>query len=228
MLRLVRYFTVSWLASALWAMAQEGSTRVQFLAFPHQSDPEPLELLVGEHQSMKIHTPGNVLSQPYTVPALSAFVVGKMTRSAENKDVFEKYGSGTALPAKKQIVLLLRKGENQKDGFVVIPVDAMETNFKAASYLFINASNYSVGAVIGDQKFALKPTQRKLVQPKPNHQDDICQVTFSYLLGERWKTVYDTRWPANDKFRSIVFFFQNPETGRLGIAPIMDVLPYKP
>ena len=208
------------------ALAQD-RIRVQFLAFPHQDDEVPLELVIGDKQTIKIQTPGNALSQAYTLPALSSFVVGRTVKNAENQDAFETYGKAESLTTSQQIVLLLRKGQAPSDGFVVVPVDAAQTNFKGASYLFINTSDYAVGTVIGDQKFALKPSQRKLVEPKANHADGICQVTFSYLKENRWKTVYDTRWPASDKFRSIVFFFQNPLTGRLGVAPIVDVLPYK-
>jgi hypothetical protein len=209
------------------ATAQEKQTKLRFLGFPQTENPEPVELLIGENKTIEVNTPGNELSQSYTVPPLSSIVVGKTVRNEKNDNVFQIYGSTKALAADEQIILLLRKGEKNSDGFEVIPVDGGQANFTGASYLFINTSKLSVGGFIGDKKFALKAGKSKIVKPKPNHKDGICQVTLSYLRGEKWKTFYDTRWPANDKFRSIVFFYQHPKTGRLGIAPIVDVLPYK-
>jgi hypothetical protein len=207
--------------------AQDKTIKLRFLGFPQVPDPEPVELLVGEGKTIKVDTPGHELSQPYSVPVLPSVTVGETVTNEKNESVFKEYGSAKAITAEEQIVLLIRKGRKPSDGFVVLPIDAGQAGFKAASYLFINASNLSVGGVIGDQKFALKPGQRRMLQPKPNHADGICQVTLAYMKGEEWKTVYDTRWPANDKFRSMVFFYQDPGTGRLGIVPIVDVLPYK-
>lgn len=207
--------------------AQEKTIKLRFLGFPQVPSPEPVELLVGEGKTIKVDTPGNELSQPYSVPVLPAVTVGETVTNEKNESVFKDYGSAKAINAEEQIVLLIRKGQKPSDGFVVLPIDAGQAGFKAASYLFINASNLSVAGVIGDQKFALKPGQRRMLQPKPDHADGICQVTLAYMKGEKWKTVYDTRWPANDKFRSIVFFYQDPQSGRLGITPIVDVLPYK-
>lgn len=208
--------------------AQEKTIKLRFLGFPQVPKPEPVELLVGEGKTIKVDTPSNELSQPYSVPVLPSIIVGETVGNEKNESVFKEYGSAKAINAEELIVLLLRKGQKPSDGFVVLPVNAGRTGFKPASYLFINASNLSVGGVIGDQKFALKPGQRRMLQPKPNHADGICQVTFAYMKDDNeWKTVYDTRWPASDKFRSMVFFYQDPGTGRLGIVPVVDVLPYK-
>ncbi len=64
-----------------------------------------------------------------------------------------------------------------------------------------------------------------MLTPKPDFEGDICQVTLSYQRGKKSKRFYDTRWPANKDARALVIFYQNPQTGRLGIAPIMDIIP---
>ncbi len=209
------------------ASAQEKQIKLRFLGFPQIPNPEPIELLIGENQTIKVNTPGNELSQSYTVPALASIVVGETVKNDKSENEFQIYGSAKGLATEEQIILLLRKGNKSSDGFTVIPIDGVQTKFSGASYLFINASKLSVAGVIGDQKFTLKAGGSTMLKPVPNHKDGICQVTLGYMKGEKWKTVYDTRWPANDKFRSIVFFYQDPQSGRLGIAPIVDVLPYK-
>lgn len=225
--RLAAFLLASFVAFPAESNAQEKTIKLRFLGFPQVPNPQPVELLVGDGKTIKVDTPGNELSQPYSVPVLASISVGETVTNEKNESVFKVYGSAKAINAEELIVLLLRKGQKPSDGFVVLPVDAGRTGFKPASYLFINASNLEVGGVIGDQKFAMKPGQRRMLQPKPNHADGICQVTLSYMKGDEWKTVYDTRWPASDKFRSMVFFYQDPGTGRLGIVPVVDVLPYK-
>lgn len=208
------------------ALAQE-HVSLQFLAFPKSLNPEPVELQIAAGKTIKVDTPGNELSPAYQVPKLDSIVVGKTVKNEKNEDVFKVYGGAKAISASKQIVLLLHKGEANSDGFVVLPVDGELANFSGASFLFINASNMGVGGIIGNQKFALKPGQSRLLKPAPDHDSGICQVTLSYLTEEKWKMFYDTRWPANNKYRSIIFFYSDPVSGRLSVTPIVDMLPYK-
>ena len=206
------------------ARAQD-KVSIQFLAFPKQLKPAPVELLIGEGKTIKIETPGNELSMVYKVPRLSSIVVGKTTQNAEGDPIFEVYGKAPFISAFKQIVLLMRKGKKNSDGFEVIPINGDLANFTGGSYFFINVSKLNIAGVIGDKKFALKPGKRQLLQPKADLKGGICQVTLAYQREDKWKKFYDTRWPANKKYRSLIFFHQDPTNGRLGIAPIMDILP---
>lgn len=205
------------------ASAQE-KISLQFLAFPKKLQPLPVELLVGEGKTIEVDTPGNELSTTYKVPPLESIVVGKTTVNEEGESVFQVYGKAKSITASKQIILLMRKGKDDSDGYVVLPINGELANFRGGSYLFINASGLNVGGVIGGSKFALKPGQRRLLKPTPNHEDGICQVTLSYEREDKWKVFYDTRWPANEKYRSLIFFHQDPRTGRLGVSPIVDML----
>ncbi|MFK7909810.1 MAG: hypothetical protein AB8F34_04325 [Akkermansiaceae bacterium] len=198
---------------------------VQFLAFPKHMKPAPVELLIGEGKTIEIETPGNELSKVYKIPRLSSVVVGKTTQNDDGDAIFEIYGKAKFISASKQIILLMRKGKNNSDGFEILPLNGELADFKGGCYLFINASKLNIAGVIGDKKFSLKPGKRQLVQPVPNHKGGICQVTLAYQRQEKWKKFYDTRWPANKKYRSLIFFHQDPTNGRLGIAPIMDILP---
>lgn len=200
---------------------------LQFLAFPKQLRPEPIELVIGEKKTIKVETPGNELSPAYEVPQLETIIVGETSQNEKGEDVFQVYGRAEAIGASKQIILLFRKGKKNSDGFVVMPINGDLVNFKGGSYVFFNVSKSNVGVVIGDKKMALKPGQRELLSPQPDHENGICQVTLSYQIGDRWKTFMDTRWPVNENYRSLVFFYQNPENGRLGVYPIVDMLPYQ-
>lgn len=219
--------TVAAAAVIQFALAQnqgEKQVSLQFLAFPHQNPPEPIELLTGEGTTIPIDIPGNELSPAYRVKGLSSIVVGVTKEGAEKKPVFETLAKAPALASTKQIILLLRKGDHNSDGFLMVPVDGDLAKFAGGNYFFINASNLAVAGKIGDKTFALKPGQRSLVQPNPNHPNGGCQVTLSFQKEEKWKAFYDTRWTVNKRFRSLIFFYQDPETGSLGVAPIIQML----
>ncbi|MCH7228725.1 hypothetical protein [Haloferula sp. A504] len=209
-------------------LAQDKVLKLQFLAFPKQMRPQPVELLIGEGKTIEVQTPGHELSPEYEVPALATIAVGKTVVNEEGEPAFEVYGQAKSLGTRSQIVLLMRKGKENKDGFAVLPVNADLSNFKGASFLLINASTLNVGGMIGDTEFGLKPSQQKMIKPKPTHDGGLCQATFFYQREGDWKKFRDTRWPSNDNYRSLVFFFQDPETGRLGIAPVVDMLDRDP
>ncbi len=126
---------------------------LQFLVLPKQMKPKPVELQIGEGKTIEVETPGNELSRAYKVPRLSSIAIGKTTQNEEGDPIFQVYGKAKSIAASKQIILLIRKGKNNSDGFVVLPLNAELTNFSGGSYIFINASKLNVAGVIGDQKF---------------------------------------------------------------------------
>ncbi len=207
--------------------AQDKKISLQFLAIPKKTRPEPIELVVGEGKTIEVQTPGNELSPDYEVPSLSTIVVGKTILNEEGEPEFLVYGKANSIGTSKQIILLLRKGRENSDGFIVLPINGELTNFTGGSYLFFNASNLNVGGVIGDKKFALKPGQRSLLKPAPDHDNGICQVTLSYQRDEDWKTFKDTRWPTNKRYRSLIFFHRSVNSGRLTVSPVVEMLPYQ-
>lgn len=204
--------------------SQDKKIAVQFLGFPKQLRPEPVELLLGKGQVIKVRTPGHELSETYRIPAVDTLIVEETVLDDEGEPVFKEYGRARALATPKQIVLLLRKGEEPSDGFVVLPISGELNDFKGGSYYFINASSLNMGVEIGDKKFALKPSQRKNVKPKPDHEADVCQTTFSYQKEDKWKRFHDTRWSTNELYRTLVFFYQDAKTNRIEVAPIIDMM----
>jgi len=201
---------------------------LQFLAMPKQVRPEPLELLIGENETIDIHTPSNELSRPYEVPALDSIIVGQTSVNDQGESVFNVLGRARSIGSSKQIILLMRKGEEAKDGFTVLPVSGELGDFGGGSYLLVNASGVNVAGKMGDKSFELAPGSRELLQPAATHEGGGCQVTFAYMRGQEWKVFRDTRWSVNPSYRSLVFFYQNPSTEKLAVAPVVDLLPPAP
>lgn len=223
---------VGYVMSSLPCAAQqqeEGTVSLQFLAFPKQLRPEPVELVVGERKTIRVETPGNELSPTYEMPRrVGAIVVGETIENDRGEDKFKTYGRAKLIDAKEQIILLVRKGKSNSDGFSILPLDGELANFNGGSYLFINASKLNVAGKIGDKQFKLKPGQREMLQPEATHAGGGCQVTLAYENDEKWKVFRDTRWSTNNRYRSLVFFLQDPNSGRLMVTPIVDLLPYAP
>lgn len=215
------------IACQLASAQTEEKVSLQFLAFPNHLDLKPIELLVEEKKTIPIDIPGNELSPAYKVTRPASIVVGITVKNEKDEPVFQVLGKAPALASPKQIILLIRKGENDSDGFAVIPIDGTLAGFSGGQFLFINASKLSVGGIIGDKNFALKPGQRSLLKPAATHEGGGCQVTLAYQKDEKdlkGKKFYDTRWSVNKKYRTLVFFYQDPESGSLGVAPIVDLL----
>jgi hypothetical protein len=204
--------------------AQVEKVEMRFLSFPPQNETEPLELVVGKAETIQVDTPSHELSSTYRVTRLNTVTVGKTIIDSEGKATFQSYGQAKSIADRDQIILLLRKGKENSDGFVVIPISANMENFTGASFLFINTSNLVVKGTIGNQKLDLSPGKMEILKPKPNFSDGICQVTLAYIHGDKEKRFFDTRWPANKNVRSMVIFFQNPQTGRIGLTPITDII----
>jgi len=223
-LRPIISIVVATLAIPLSHAQQAETLSLQFLAFPKQISPEPIELVVAEGKTMPIEIPGHELSPVYKVERLPSIVVGITTKNEQGEPIFQVLGKASTLSSSKQIVLLMRKGENNSDGFVVLPINGELAKFSGGQYYFINASQLPIGGIIGDKTFALKPGQRRLLQPAATHAGGGCQVTLSYQNEEKWKIFYDTRWTVNKRYRSLIFFYQDPESGSLGVAPIVDIL----
>ena len=221
------YIAVSTLFIPLCQGQEEQKITLQFLAFPAQANPAPIELVIGEKKTIPIDIPGNELSPEYKITRPESIVVGITTKNEKGEPIFQVLGTAPAIAANKQIILLLRKGENNSNGFTVIPINGELTDFSGGSYLLVNVSQLNIGGVIGDKNFALKPGQRNLIKPKATHEGGGCQVTLAYQTNEtdtKGKKFYDTRWSVNDGFRTLVFFYQDPETKKIGVAPIVNFL----
>lgn len=221
-------FAALFFSSFVPGLAQESSSvSLQFLAFPKQIRPEPVELVVGENKTIRVKTPGNELSPSYELSrGMGAIVLGETIKDAKGEEQFQVYGRANLLNASQQIILLLRKGKKNSDGFVILPLDGELANFSGGSYLFINASKMTVAGKIGDQRFQLNPGQRKMLQPGATHDGGGCQLTLAYQREEDWKIFKDTRWSTSKRYRSLVFFHQDPSSGRIQVSPIVDMLPF--
>ena len=210
--------------SLLSCAAQEGeSVILRFVSFPRAIAPEPLELRVGEGKTIKIETPSNELSIPYKVKLQAIWAVGQTVEGKDGKSVFNVLGKATALASTEQMILLVRKGKANADGFEVLPIDGRGTEFGGGKFLFMNAAKVDIGGVVGSEKFAIKPGKHAIIKPKADPATKgLCHTTLYFRKDEQTKAFFSSTWPLSDDARSLVFFYHDPATNRLRLHTIRD------
>ncbi len=204
--------------------AQSESVTLRFVSFPRIADPQSVELLVGEGKILKIEIPSNELSAPYQVKRLAIWAVGKSGEDKEGKPKFNVYGKAKALSSSKQLLLLVRKGATDADGFRIIPFDNRATQFGSRKFLFLNATRIDIAGEVGAQKFTLKPGRHTIIRPVADQGKNLCHATFFYRKEKAWKSFFSSNWPLRDNARGLIFFYHDPRTSRLKIHSIRDFL----
>lgn len=211
------FFLLHLIASQLLS-AQEKEVSLQFVSFPISSQSEPIELLIGDGKSITVELPTTSLSPSYKVPALSQWSLGKMTTDEDGEPVFRSFGKARSVNTSKQLVLVIRKGANYEDGLEIIPLKYDAKNFGGGKYFLMNATKVDIGVDFGSAKVGLKPSERKLVEPKASRIVNGNKQLFIKLYFRNkggMKPFYSSTWRLNDKARSLVFFYHEPHNKRI-------------
>jgi hypothetical protein len=201
---------------------------VQFVAFPLSNDPQPVELLVGEGKTLEVELPSNSLSQSYKVPALGSWALGKTVEGPDGKSTFDVYGQTRAAISEKQVILVIRKGKENSEGFELVSFDSGSKGFGGGKYIFLNGTNVDIAGDAGGTKFALKPKKHTLIAPNPSEvreERKYLYITLFFRKGEKATPFYSSTWRFSEKARTMVFFYHDPHNDRLRTHTIRDYLP---
>lgn len=215
------------------AMAQEvDEVTLRFLSFPKNANPQPVELLIGNGEVLEVKTPTNAFSPPYKVKRLTTWAVGKMkpAGSEEENPSFTTFGSAPALASSDQLILLIRDGKENSDGIRVIPIDNNIRHFGGGQFFFMNASKVDIAGMLGGTKFALKPGTHTIIEPVEMSQREGAApnqffTEFYFRKEEEARPFFSSTWPANEKARSMVFFYHDIHNERLRMHTIRDYIP---
>ena len=203
----------------------ETSVTLKFLSFPSIDQPTPVELVVGEGKTIKVEIPTNELSAPYKVKSQAAWVLGETVKGKDDKPAFTVFGQAPALTSNEQLILLIRKSKSNADGFEVIPINSIKTEFGGGKFLFVNASVVDIAGVIGTEKFVIKPGIHTIVHPKGDEKDKtLCQAELYFKKDNKPRPFFSTTWPLSDAARALIFFYHDPESKRLRLHTIRDFL----
>jgi hypothetical protein len=195
---------------------------LQFICLPKGENPEPVDLLIGDGETIRVALPFNSVSTSYAVPALANWTIGKAS-VVKGKFKFESYGEVKSIGAKTQLIIVQRKTEEEGGGMELIPVDFSEKSFGGGKYYFINLTDTDMKGSIGKSEFSLEPKKFSLLAPEP---DDVkgtrkyYHAKFSYLKEKVMKPFFSSTWRFNEKARSLVFFYNDPKTKHLRIHTV--------
>lgn len=204
---------------------QGGEVTLQFVSFPKTEEVGPVELLLGEGKTESVEIPFTSLGEPIKVPRLATWAVGKTMPGGNGVPPrFQVYGKATSLASPKQLLLLVRKGPKNGDGFEVLPIDNDVGNFGGGKCLFMNVARVDIAGEVGGQKFGLKPGAHTIINPKPEPNGRMFHATFYFRHNDGPKPFFTSKWPANPKARSLVFFFHDPVSKQLSMHSIRDVV----
>ena len=220
-------FLTAWLIP-LMCMGQEKQVSLQFVCFPISSDPQPVSLLVGEGKVISVELPSNILSPVYKVPALGSWVLGNAAEDAEGEFVFDSYGQTPSTGSDTQMILVIRKGKEDKDGFEMVSFDSGTKGFGGGKYIFLNGARVDIAGDAGGTQFALKPLKHMLIAPTPSETKGdrkYLYITLYFRKGEEATPFYESTWRFSEKARTLVFFHHDPHSGQLRTHTIRDYLP---
>lgn len=224
-LQILRFALISTcLFPPLQCVAQEEtSVTLKFLSFPRIDSPTPVELLLGEGKTIKVEIPTNELSAPSKVKSQTAWVIGETVKGKDDKPAFAVLGQAPALASNDQLILLIRKGKSNADGFDVIPINSVKTEFGGGKFLFVNAAAVDIAGVVGTEKFVIKPGAHAIVQPKGDAQDKtLVQTEIYFNKDNQAKPFFSSTWPLSDDARGLIFFYHDPDSKRLRLHSIRD------
>jgi len=222
--------TIAFLSLCLFSQAcfgQDEQVTLQFVSFPKLANAEPVELLIGDGETMKIELPTNSLSPVYKVNRLKQWVLGKSSTGADSKFVFDTYGKAASLASAKQLILAIRKGADDSDGLELILMNNQQSKFGGGEYFFMNAAKVDIAVKIGDKQFTLKPRKYKLVQPSPSKVKGKRKYLYTYIhfrKGAKAIPFYESTWRFSKKARSMVFLYHDPNTKQLRTHTIRDYI----
>ncbi|MBT8043911.1 MAG: hypothetical protein KJO79_03075, partial [Verrucomicrobiae bacterium] len=169
--------------------------------------------------------PSNELSKAYKVARLARWVVGESAADEEGQPTFKVLGQAPAIASANQIVILVRKGKENADGFDVIAIDGRVNAFGGGKFLFVNAAQVDIAGRVGEEKFVVLPGAHQMIKPKVDGGKRSAHAMFYFRKEKEARPFFSSRWPVGGKARSMIFLYHDPATKRLRMHTIRDFLP---
>jgi hypothetical protein len=204
--------------------AAEGVT-LRFITFPKTSEAQTFTLFAGKDGSKTIEVSSNAVSKPLVMPQLREWVIGEVINGADkNKPTFKVFGKTKSLGSKRQLIIVIRKGNNPSDGVHLIAINDRQKGFNLGEILILNASNKKIGWMVGGAKFGLSSGTHKIIEPKANKTGRYFHAKFFYEKEGKAKGFYSSNWPFSKNSRVMSFIYNAPNTKQLRFHTVRDFL----
>jgi hypothetical protein len=188
---------------------------VRFLAERAPTPIVQVAAIAGEKRSVDFDLPVNYLSRPIEVPGRFFQVRCKQPDAIIANIQLPETGDA--------FVSLLIPAKNGGYNAIVIPTD--EGGLKPGSIYLYNHSDATVMGRIGTSKFIITTGTGQILKPEGAHTEKFYDVAFGVQEETGPRVFSTTRWPADDRLRSYVFFFKNPTSGRPDYRAVDDFVP---
>jgi hypothetical protein len=209
---------------AAWSLPAAAQTvRIECVSFPKR-EREKIELLVGPGKTVELTLQSHALSVPLQVPRMPVWRFGKSEEDDEGKFKFTTHAQVKPGPAKRQLLVFIRKGREMGDGFMVVTLDGGRNGFGEGKMLFVNLSRRPVAGQVGGKRFVLPPTKHRIIAPVADRGEGFCYAVLRYQQGEDWRTFFSTNWPVLEDARGLVFTYDDPKGRSLKLHSIVDSL----
>ena len=207
--------------SHLTAGAEPGTMQVRLIAFPKAEQAGPLQLVVAEGRTIEVEVPSHEISRTYTVPSQEHWVLGESSESGDGE--FRALGEAVALSARKQLLVVIRKGEGDEAELEVHPYACDGPGFQTGRFLFLNNTGVHIEGSLGEADFTLEPHARVVVGPA---EKDAAARRAHVIFREQDspRPFFSSTWPLSAKARSLVFFHLDAESGGLRFHAVRDFL----
>ncbi len=210
-----RLIILAFLILARLAHGQDDGLEVRFLAERAPKELGEVVMAAGEKTSQPFVLPVNNLSEALPAPGrkFSLRVAGHDKPLAE-----------VALPgsAKSFIVLLI---PSRAGGYSSVVIAADDPKFQPGDVYFYNHGDKPVLGYVGTAKFILQPGTGRTLTPAGARAEGFYDVGFGVREESGDRALSTTRWPVEERIRSYVFFFVNPETRRIDFRAVDEFVP---
>lgn len=205
------------LAAALLPAAAQSKSgpKVRFLAERAPQEIGKVLLAVKEVKSAPFDLPVNHLSERQSPPA-RVFAVWSTAKNVslatvtlpENGDEF--------------IVLLV---PSTTGGYSPVVISAADPQFRPGDIYFYNHADKTVLGYVGTAKFVLEPAKGRTLRPEgPSGDGNFYNIGLGVREADGDRPLSTSRWPVQKQMRMYVFFYLNPQTGRLDFRAVDEFI----
>lgn len=96
--------------------------------------------------------------------------------------------------------------------------------FGGGKFLFMNAAKVDIAGVVIEVKLVVKPGEHTIIKPKPAAGKDVVSVSFYFRKEDAPRAFFSSRWPIGDHPRALVLFCHDPESLRIRMHTIRDLM----
>lgn len=210
--------------STAHAQNNDEEVRVRFLSFPIGAEPVETMLKGAGGQVIEIEAPSNEFSAPVKMIASSAWAVGETVTDDAGVISFKEYGRTLAPASPDQMLLLIRKGDKNEDGFDVVALDGRVRGFGGGKFLFMNAAKIDIAGVAGGEKFMVRPGNHTIIEPKAEEGRRTFHAEFFFRKDNEPRPFFSSKWPVSQAARALIFFYHDPESRHIRMHTIRDFM----